>query len=300
MKAEPQGVSAGTRLVTAIAVVVPFAATVLGAFRLWGFGADVISTALCVVFCYINTLGIGIGFHRCFTHRGFTIAYPWLKYLLGICGSMAGEGSLFTWVGWHIKHHSKTDKEGDPHSPHLHSGGFWNMLRGIYHAHVGWLFVTPRENESLTKGLQRDPILLWIDRRFGMFFLIGLILPVLVGALIRHSITWVHVDFMWGSLIRLFFVHHITWSVNSICHLWGDRSFKTGDRSTNNFIVALLTSGEGNHNSHHAFPGSPKHGLLKGQPDLLWWIILLLGHLGWIKDIQVQIPTSEKIQEKRA
>jgi stearoyl-CoA desaturase (Delta-9 desaturase) len=277
-------------------IIVPFLALIVGTIPLWGFGADWISIGLFVAFYYFTAIGITVGFHRGFTHHSFRINKPWVKYLLAISGSMAAEGSVFRWVGWHMKHHQMSDKEGDPHSPHLHGGGFWNCLKGAYHSHVGWLFVTPEEDIKFTRKLREDKILVRVDRWFVPVLILGLILPPLIGVCIRQSFEWVHVDFLWGGLVRLFFTHHVTWCVNSVCHMWGSRPFETDDESTNNVAIAFLASGEGFHNCHHAHPRSAKHGLLKGQFDVSWYVIRGMEKAGWVD--KVYVPKGEQIKTK--
>ncbi len=276
-------------------VVIPFIALIVGVIPLWGFGIDMVSLGLFLGFFYLTTIGVTVGFHRCFTHLGFSIRKRWLVYALGISGSMAAEGPLFHWVGWHRRHHQHTDVEGDPHSPHLHDGDMWSCLKGMLHAHVGWLFVTPPDNE-LIKKMKEDPILVRINQLFIPSLIAGLILPPLIGIALRQSVAWVHVDFLWGGLIRMFFAHHVTWCVNSVCHLWGSRPFETGDESTNNIAIAPLASGEGYHNCHHAHPRSARHGLLQGQIDISWYVIRGLEKLGLITDIYV--PDEARIKNR--
>lgn len=265
-----------------IFVVVPFLAFIFGIVRMWGNGVDHITLILFFLFYQATALGITIGFHRCFTHRAFTIKKPWLKWTLAILGSMSAEGSVFGWVSWHRLHHAKTDQIGDPHSPHLFGKGFWNTLKGFWHAHTGWMFDPPNIEESRVKDLMKDPVLRVVSKQFKLWLCIGLVLPSLLGIILRGSFEYVFDDFLWAGLIRLFLVHHVTWSINSVCHIWGSRPFETGDKSTNNVIFGWLGNGEGWHHNHHFDQRSAKHGILKGQFDLSWKIIQLFYKLGWI------------------
>lgn len=278
-----------------IFLVVPFLALVAGLIPTWGVGADIVSLILLLTFFFVRTLGITVFFHRCFTHGSFKVRNTWLTYLGGIAGSMAVQGPLFQWVGQHIIHHQHADEDGDPHSPHVYGEGFWNITKGAVYAHIGWMFVNDTDHIRYTRRLREDPVLVKIDRWFPWCVVLGLILPPLVGVVLRQSVSWAVSDFVWGGLISLFFAHHVTWSVNSACHLWGKRPFATADHSTNNLLVALLTSGEGNHNGHHAFPKSAKHGLL-GEPDLSWWVIQGLEKRGLVTDIW--LPSPEQIANK--
>ena len=286
------------RVSTALVVILPFFGFVVGIIPLWGSGADKTSLSLCVLVYVYTELSITVGFHRYFTHGSFRIVKRPLKWVLGIGGSMALEGSVFSWVGWHLKHHSSPDREGDPHSPHLHKPGFWGFLKGLVHSHVGWMFVTPTQKVRAMKRLRNDPDAELIDQWFLVFGFLGLALPVVLGAILRGSFAWAHVDFIWGGLIRVFLMHHVTWSVNSVCHIWGSQPFDTGDQSRNNPIVGFAAFGEGWHNNHHQFPSSAQHGLLPGQFDFSWSVIRIFEKFGWITEIQT--PSADDIQKRLA
>ena len=285
------------RVGVAIYLVLPFLALLAGVIPVWGLGADVVSLGLFIVFFYLSGLGITVGYHRYFTHRGFTVKYRWLVYVLGMCGSMALNGRLFDWVGCHTKHHQHSDKEGDPHSPYHYGDGFWNVCRGAVYAHVGWIFESVGAEERFIKKMRSDPDLVRINNWFIPCVIVGLIAPPVIGIVIRQDVSWVFVDFVWGGLIRLFFVNHVTWCVNSVCHLWGTRPFETADESRNNLAIGLLGAGEGYHNCHHAYPRSAKHGLLPGQFDLSWVVICGLKKLGLIENVIV--PSEEQLVRAR-
>jgi len=278
-------------------VIVPFLAFITGLTQvIWMGGVDFITILLLIMFYEITGLGITIGFHRCFTHRAFEIKKPWLKWLLAISGSMAAEGSILGWVSWHRLHHTKTDQIGDPHSPHLFGKGFWNTLKGFWHAHTGWMFNPPKIERTRIRDLLKDPIIKTASKNFKLFLFAGLILPSIIGIILRGgSLSHVFDDFLWAGLIRLFLVHHVTWSINSVCHIWGSRPFESDEKSTNNPIFGILGNGEGWHHNHHFDQRSARHGILKGQFDLSWEIIRLFYKLGLIEKPYETSP--EKIQK---
>ena len=215
-------------------------------------------------------LGITVGFHRHLTHRGFK-AKPWLHGLLGILGSAAIEGPVISWVADHRKHHAFSDEEGDPHSPHVDHGHGWSgAMRGLFHAHMGWLFIhTQRGNkERFAPDLIKDPIISWVDRTFLLWAIGGLLLPFALGWVIGGTLFAAVTGLLWGGLVRVFVLHHFTYSINSLCHVFGNRDFETSDESRNLALIAIPTFGEAWHNNHHAFPTSAVHGLGRWQLDI--------------------------------
>ncbi|MBM4112026.1 MAG: acyl-CoA desaturase [Phycisphaerae bacterium] len=290
------------RLVSLIAVVVPPAALVLALGLLWGRAVDWVSLGLLIGMTLITTMGVTVGFHRLCTHRSFRTP-AFVRYLFAAAGSMAVQGPVITWCAEHRRHHLHADTEGDPHSPHMgeHGSwgdGFWAMVRGAYHAHVGWLF-GPRSRGlgRYSKDLKRDPVLVAADRQFLWWVLAGLFIPAALGGLITLSWWGALLGFLWGGLVRVLVVHHVTWSVNSICHLWGSRPYDSGDESRNNAIVGLITFGEGWHNNHHAFPSSARFGLRWWQLDASYWLICALGWVGLAKDIRT--PSDLRLKDRR-
>lgn len=214
-----------------------------------------------------TAIGVTIGFHRYLTHRGFR-APNWLKFLLLVLGSMALQGPALTWAGTHLEHHARADQEGDPHSP----------LQGFIHAHFGWIINGFNHNpEKYRPWLKDDPITVFVSRTFWLWVAISLIIPFALGG-------WS--GLLWGGLVRIVLVHHVTWSVNSVCHIFGSRPFTTGDRSTNHWLVGLLAGGEGWHNNHHAFQRSAFHGLSWWQFDLAGMTIRLFERMGLITHVQ--------------
>ncbi len=210
-----------------------------------------------------------VGFHRLFTHRSFK-AKPAVRGTLAILGSIAIEGPVISWVADHRKHHAFSDKVGDPHSPHVdHGGGLRGELRGFVHAHIGWLFVHDQRGSRAryAPDLLRDPVISFVDRTFVLWAVGGLVLPFLLGFAIGGSLAAGLTALLWGGLVRLFVLHHLTYSINSVCHVFGRRRFATTDESRNVFWLALPTFGEAWHNNHHAFPTSAQHGLRKWELD---------------------------------
>jgi len=233
----------------------------------------------------LSGLGITTGYHRLFTHRSFK-TYPLIRGIFAVLGSTAIQGSVPDWVADHRKHHAYADEPGDPHSPHAgHAGG---RLRGFVHAHFGWLFADEKASrQRYVPDLLEDPVVMAVHRRFAQIVLLSyFVAPFTAGLLATRRLRGGVAGFLWGGAARVFFVHHATWSVNSVCHLWGRRPFETRDESRNNAIVAIVGFGEGNHHNHHAFPRSAKHGLERWQFDPTWWLIWTMEKLGLAWDVQ--------------
>lgn len=255
------------RICYAVAVLGPLVATGGAIVELWQRTVAGVDLALLGVMYFAIAMGVTIGFHRYLTHRGFW-APAWLKLLLLVFGSMALEGPATAWASTHLEHHARSDREGDPHSP----------TEGFFHAHVGWIIDGFRANTTkYATWLQDDPIVRFVDRTFWLWVALSLVIPFAVDG-------WR--GLLWGGLVRIFLVHHVTWSVNSVCHTFGRRPFRTGDRSTNHWLVGLLAGGEGWHNNHHAFQRSAFHGLFWWQFDLSGLLILGMERLHFISDVQ--------------
>ncbi len=225
----------------------------------------------------ITGFGITVGFHRLLTHRSFATR-PWLERTFAVAGSMAVEGPVISWVADHRKHHAHSDVEGDPHSPHLES----TPLRGLWHAHVGWLWRTNgmARRRKYAKDLMEDRAMRRIDRSFPWLVGLSLLLPALIGFAIGGTLGAALTALLWGGFVRIFFVHHVTWSVNSICHVFGKRRFAVDDESSNVAWLALPSLGESWHHNHHAFPRSAKHGLRSTELDPSAWLIGGLEQIG--------------------
>jgi stearoyl-CoA desaturase (delta-9 desaturase) len=237
-----------------------------------------------------GSLGIGIGFHRLLTHRGFQTP-KWLEYLLTVCGTLALEGGAINWVVTHRIHHAFTEKPGDPHSPR----------DGVWWSHIGWILrgTSQQHPESVMRryapDLMKDPVHVWLSRLYFVPLIIsGLVLLALGG--------WTAV--LWCVFFRVVYGLHVTWLVNSATHLWGSRRFQTTDDSTNNWWVALLAWGEGWHNNHHAFPRAARHGLVWYELDVNWMGIRVLQFLRLAKSITLvsreHIEASDEYGLKKA
>jgi stearoyl-CoA desaturase (Delta-9 desaturase) len=275
------------RIITGAITAIPFAALIVVGWQLWNEAlhwSDLIVFAISYVF---TGFGVTVGFHRHLTHRAFK-AKPWVRGTLAILGSAAIEGPVIAWVADHRKHHAFADVEGDPHSPHVdHGVGLKGALRGLFHAHLGWLFIhTDRGNKNrYAPDLIKDPLISWVDRTFLVWVVGGLAFAFALGGLIGGS--WDHAwsGLLWGGAVRMLVVHHVTYSINSLCHFFGRRAFDTGDESRNLAWLAIFTFGEAWHNNHHAFPTSFEHGMRRWQLDPSRWVILGMERLGLVWDV---------------
>jgi stearoyl-CoA desaturase (Delta-9 desaturase) len=257
------------RIATGLVTGVPLLALGLAAWQSWHGLLKPVDLAIFAVLYILTGLGVTVGFHRLFTHRSFK-AKPAVRGALAVLGSIAIEGPVISWVADHRKHHAFSDRPGDPHSPHVdHGGGLRGELRGFVHAHIGWLFVHDQRGARAryAPDLLRDPVVSFVDRTFVIWAVGGLALPFAVGAAIGGTVTAGLTALLWGGLVRLFVLHHLTYSINSVCHVFGRRRFATTDQSRNVFWLALPTFGEAWHNNHHAFPTSAQHGLGRWELD---------------------------------
>jgi stearoyl-CoA desaturase (delta-9 desaturase) len=278
------------------AVLLPFLGLIAAAVLLWNRLLGPRDLAIFAVLYLTTAIGITVGFHRLLTHRAFE-THAWLRYTLAILGSAALQGSVIDWVADHRKHHTFTDEEGDPHSPHTeHGSGISGMLRGLWHAHVGWLFTVHGQASSrrFARDLVEDPTMRRINRSFPWIALASLALPALLGFVLSGG-SWLAAltAYIWAGLVRIFLVHHVTWSINSICHFFGSRRFPTQDKSTNVFWLALPSLGEAWHHNHHAFPRSAFHGLRWYELDPSGWLILALAKVGLAWDVVRVTPERE-------
>jgi stearoyl-CoA desaturase (delta-9 desaturase) len=264
------------------AVVIPFAAVLAALVLLWNRLVSPADLAIMAPMYLLTALGVTVGFHRLLTHRAFATSKP-LQYALAVLGSMAVEGPVIDWVADHRKHHAHTDVEGDPHSPHVgHGDGIRGVLSGLWHAHIGWLLLEQgrAERQRYAPDLCEDPGMRRISRSFPVLVGAGLAIPALAGYAVSGSLAGAATGLLWGGLVRIFFVHHVTWSINSVCHFTGSRRFDIEDHSTNVFWLALPTMGESWHHNHHAFPRSARHGLRWWEIDISGLVIGGLERLG--------------------
>lgn len=273
-------VSVNVRLLNLAVVVLPFVGFVAVIVSLWGRGFNWIDGGLLLGMYVLTALGITVGYHRLFTHRAFETNQA-IQFLLAVLGSMAVEGPLLKWVAIHRRHHQHSDTREDPHSPHDHGDGLLALFRGVWHAHIGWFFEPDSPNlPHYVKDLHQSRLLRSASQLFPLWAILGLLIPAALGGLLTGTWMGVVSGLLWGGLARIFLVHHVTWSINSICHLWGSRPFKTDDQSRNNFVFGALGLGEGWHNNHHAFPTSARFGFHWWQVDLGYWFICALASLG--------------------
>jgi stearoyl-CoA desaturase (delta-9 desaturase) len=282
------------------AVLLPFAAFIAAIVLTWNSLIGWSDLVLFFGFYIVTAIGITVGYHRLFTHRAFD-APKGVKYALAIMGSMSVQGSLIDWVADHRKHHAFTDEEGDPHSPHGHGGGFKGAFKGLVYAHMGWLLETQgaADKKRFAKDLLEDPGLRKISKRFPWIVLLSLALPTLLGFLLTGTAMGALTGYIWGGLVRIFFVHHVTWSVNSVCHFFGTRRFDVEDESTNVFWLAIPSLGESWHHNHHAFPRSAEHGLKWYEVDLSALIIRGMAKIGWATNV-VYIPAERQLARQEA
>jgi stearoyl-CoA desaturase (Delta-9 desaturase) len=284
------------------AVVVPFLGVLGAGAVLWNHFLGPRDLAIFAVMYVASAGGVTIGFHRLLTHRAFETR-RWMRYTFAILGSLSVQGPVIDWVADHRKHHTFTDEDGDPHSPHAGQGaGLAGMLRGLWHAHVGWLFETHGQASSkrFAPDLLEDRGMRRINKGFPLIALYSLLVPFLLGlALSGGSLVDGGLSaLLWAGLVRIFLVHHVTWSINSICHFFGRRRFETDDESTNVFWLALPSLGEAWHHNHHAFPRSAFHGLRWYELDPSGWAILALEKLGLAWDVVKVSP--ERAADKLA
>jgi stearoyl-CoA desaturase (delta-9 desaturase) len=285
---------------TAGIVVLPFVALAVAIFLAWGQGVTLTDLLLAAVLYVVTGLGVTVGFHRQLTHASFT-ARPWLRVVLAVAGSMGFQGNVIDWVAVHRRHHAFTDRPGDPHSPYRYGTGLRGQLRGLAHAHLGWLFDgDPTPAERYAPDLLADPAMRRVARAFPALCALSLALPFAAGWAITGTLYGGLTAFLWAGLIRVALLQHVTWSVNSLCHVIGARPFKTRrhDRATNLWPLALLSFGESWHNGHHSEPSCARHGVDRGQLDPSAAMIGLFERLGWVSN--VHWPDEERIQRRRA
>ena len=289
-----------SRIANLCGVLIPFVGLAAAIFLLWGIAFNWVYLFIMLGMYLVTGLGITVGYHRFFTHKSFSAPRP-IALVLGIFGSMAMQGSIIEWAAVHRSHHQHSDDEGDPHSPHASRGmwsGFFGVVRGLWHAHAGWMFA--RKAPGLgryVRDLNKDKMIRVVSNLFPLWVLVGMLVPAVLGGVLTMTWSGVLLGFLWGGLVRVFLVHHVTWSVNSICHIWGSRPFDSHDESRNNVVVGVLAMGEGWHNNHHAFPTSARHGLAWWQFDLSWVVIRTMGLMGLARNIRV--PAVERQEAKR-
>jgi stearoyl-CoA desaturase (Delta-9 desaturase) len=276
-------------------VITPVVGVLAAIVLAWGRGVGPVEVTILGIGYVLGVVGIEVGFHRHFSHRAFQ-AHPAVRAGLAILGSMAAQGPVLFWVATHRRHHAHSDRPGDPHTPHFQGEGFLALLKGLWHAHVGWLFQGDMTDLGLyARDLLGDRLVFRINQLYFLWLLLGLAVPAIVGGLITRSWSGCALGFVWGGLVRTFLVHHATWSVNSLCHVFGSRSFHTPDKSTNNGWLALSSLGGSWHNNHHGFQWTATNSFEWWQIDPSGWVIrgLQAVRLAW----DVKIPDERMKRE---
>lgn len=278
--------------VTWLLVAAPFAGLVVAAALLWGHGLGPRDAVLTVVFYLVTGFGVTVGFHRCLTHRAFRAGRR-LRAVLAVAGSMSFEGDVISWVAAHRRHHAFSDRPGDPHSPYRYGTGPTAQLRGLVHAHLGWLFGNdPTSHERYAPDLMGEPMMAAVARAFPLLCVASLALPFLAGLALGGTWYAAFTALIWAGLVRIGLLQHVTWSVNSLCHVLGTRPFTTRehDRATNLWPLALLSMGESWHNLHHSDPTCARHGVDRRQIDLSAEVIRVFERLGWATEVRWPDP----------
>jgi stearoyl-CoA desaturase (delta-9 desaturase) len=276
------------RAITGLITLAPPLLVGVAGWQLWNRELRLRDVVIFAVMYVPIGLGVTVGFHRLLTHRSFKTS-PELRGLLTVLGTMAIEGPVISWVADHRKHHAYSDRVGDPHSPHVDHGGGWRgALLGLAHAHVGWLFNHTQRGsrERFAPDLLADPVVSFIDRTFIAWSLLGLAIPFGLGVLVAGTVGAGLEAMLWGGAVRMFVLHHVTYSINSLCHFFGRRSFDTDDHSRNLRWLAPFSLGEAWHNNHHAFPTSAIHGLGRDELDVSGSVIAALERVGLVWDVQ--------------
>jgi stearoyl-CoA desaturase (delta-9 desaturase) len=284
------------RLLTLAAVILPPAGVATAIVFLWGWGFSWVALGLLLGMGLLTSFGVTVGYHRLFTHRSFE-TYAWVKFVMAAVGAMAVQGPVLRWVAYHRRHHQHSDTLADPHTPHHHGRGVLGAIRGFWYAHVGWVFgPEPTGLERYVRDLRRSTSLRVADALSPLWIALGVVIPAVLGGVISGSWWGGALGALWGGPVRVFLTHHLTWSVNSVCHLWGARPYPDRDESRNNVIFGVLALGEGWHNNHHAFPTSARHGLRWWQVDLSYYLIRLLGFTGLAWNIRLPTGRSNSIR----
>jgi stearoyl-CoA desaturase (Delta-9 desaturase) len=285
--------------VTAIIAGLPLAGLAAAVWLMWGHGVDLADMLLMAGLYVATGIGLTAGFHRCFTHRSFRAA-PALRTALAVIGSLSFEGSVISWVATHRRHHAFTDQPGDPHSPYRYGTSAVGLLRGLVHAHFGWMFRDdPTPASRYAPDMMADRAMRVVSGAFPALCVASLAIPFGLGWAIGGSLQAALAALIWAGLVRICLLQHVTWSVNSLCHMLGSRPFSTRrfDRATNLWPLALLSFGESWHNMHHSDPSCARHGVGRGQVDVSAAVIRLFERLGWATE--VRWPTPDRLDSHR-
>jgi stearoyl-CoA desaturase (Delta-9 desaturase) len=279
-------------------VALPLVAVVAAIVIFWNHGIGWLDLGLAVGMYLVTGVGLSVGFHRLFSHRSFVPA-RWLKVSLAIAGTMGIEGSVTSWVSQHRRHHAFTDRAGDPHSPRPEGPGLSHQIRGLWHAHAGWLFVHNEVNaERWSPDLREDRDLAFVTRTVVLWTVLSFLIPTLIVWIVIGTLQGALLAGLWAGVVRVALLHHVTWGTNSLCHTFGKQPYGDKDRSTNFAPLALLSFGDAWHNTHHSFPRSARHGADAGQLDIAADMIRMFERLGWATD--VHWPRHAVMERRRA
>ncbi len=295
-----EGESALQKWAVLAITVVPFIGLTLAIIGLWGWGVTARDLWIAFGLYLVSGLGITVGYHRLLTHKSFD-APPSVRAAWATAGSLAVQGSCIDWVATHRRHHAYSDKYGDPHSPHIQAEeGIKGTLKGLWHSHIGWLWrPAGTVKETWAPDLLAEPGVAAVNRHFGWIVLTSFLIAPVLGFALTGSVAAALTAFLWGSLVRIFFLHHVTWSINSICHYFGTRPYDSHDQSRNNPVMGLLAFGEGWHNAHHAFPASARHGLRWWEFDSSWMVIKGMELVGLARNIKLPSQTHLQARKRR-
>ncbi len=285
------------RLLTAVVVFLPLGFVVWAADRFWHHGIGWFDLVLAAVLYIVTGYGISLGYHRLFTHHSFR-AGRWLRVSLAVAGSMGFEGSVTSWVAHHRRHHVFADRPGDPHSPYDYGDGFLAQLRGLGHAHVGWLFSGVQSNpKRWSRDLLADRDMVVVSALTPLWMVLSLALPFGIGWAVTRTITGALLALLWAGAVRIALLHHVTWGVNSLGHMFGRRPYETNDHSGNIGLLAVLSFGDSWHNTHHAFPALARHGCDRGELDPSAGLLRVFERLGWAW--HARWPSAEQLATRR-
>ncbi|MBI4092318.1 MAG: fatty acid desaturase [Candidatus Kerfeldbacteria bacterium] len=287
------------RIIYVFALILPFLGAIAACWLAWNCGLGVVDAGLFLILYVLSSLGIEMGYHRLFSHRAFKTTSV-IRFLLALFGAWAVQGPITYWVAFHRRHHQFSDMEGDPHSPNLSGSGIRNRLAGLVFAHIGWFFYPERPNPArYAKDIYEDPIVIFTTKHYFLLQLSNLALPALIGGLASGSLWGALSGMIWGGLARIFLVQHMTYAINSICHVFGARPFRIDDKATNNYWLMLPSLGGSLHNSHHAFASTAKNSLSHWwELDIAWGVISFLSKFGLVWDAKV--PSKPVLASKRA
>lgn len=286
------------KLATSFIVATGFLAFIVATILYSSDQAVKIGILIALVGIVMTTNAITVCFHRLLTHSSF-VMNRYMMYAYVVVASFSVEGSVLFWCATHRKHHNFSDKSGDPHSPHIHGDGLGGIIKGFLHAHIGWFYREPKPDlERYVPDLLKDKGLVLLDKLFPVLAVLSFIIPGVIEWSFIHTWHGLFMGILWGGFVRVAFVHHLTWSINSICHIWGTKPFRSNDQSVNNFLFGLLAQGEGWHRNHHSFKWSAKIGLRWWEIDVGWYTILLMKILGLVRGIKV--PDSDQLAKLKS